>query len=66
MKHLKDVLHLSTLLTGNEKLNLPETVKADIASFISQYEREPYNPKQLGLLITAAEFIKLMHRVFMS
>jgi len=65
MKHLKDILRLSTLLSGNEKLNLPETVKVDIASFISQYEREPYDPKQLGLPITAVEFIKLMRGVFM-
>lgn len=66
MKHLKDVIRLSALLSGKERFDLPEIIKADIASFISWYEREPYDPKRLGLPLAATEFMEVMRRVFLQ
>lgn len=63
-KHLKDVVRLSAMLSGNENPNLPDGVRRDMNEFIDLYERDPYDPTQLGLPIAISEFTDIMHRVF--
>lgn len=63
-KHLKDVVRLSTVLSGGENPDLPKGVKVDMASFVAQFEQDPYDPKQLNLPITITEFLKVIRGVF--
>lgn len=65
-KHLKDIIRLSAMLSGNEKPDIPESIKADIAKFITQYEQNPYDPKQLSLPVTTSDIIDIFRRVFLS
>jgi len=63
-KHLKDIVRLSVMLSGNEAPNLPSQIKADMATFINQYKQNPYDPQQLHLPITTVEFLNVMRSVF--
>ena len=63
-KHLRDILRLTVLLTGNERPILPESIRADIMHFISQYELAPYDPAQLKLSITTEQFLEIMNDLF--
>jgi len=48
-KHKNDVARLSALLTGNESCIVPESILADLMTFIDALEKEPPDLRALGL-----------------
>lgn len=48
-KHKNDVIRLSMLLTPTTKVNLPNTIKEDLAQFIQNLDETELNMKQLGI-----------------
>jgi len=48
-KHKNDVLRLTSLLSGSEKCELPETVKQDMSVFIEKLRQDPINLKSLKI-----------------
>ena len=65
-KHKNDIVRLSAILTGNERCELPEAVKADMQQFIEQYETDPIEPKALNISgLTASEIIEVLQKVYL-
>ena len=48
-KHKNDIARLTAILTGQETVQLPQTVRAEMERFIVQYEENPVDPKNLKL-----------------
>lgn len=48
-KHRNDVLRLSQLLTGNESVQLPESIKADMRAFLDNCKSERIDLRQIGI-----------------
>lgn len=49
-KHRNDVLRLSQLLTGNESVQLPESIKAGMRAFLDNCESERIDLRQIGVV----------------
>lgn len=65
-KHKNDIARLSTILTGNERCNLPEAVKADMRQFIAQYETDPVEPKSLNIPgLASSDIIEVLQKVYL-
>lgn len=65
-KHRNDIVRLTTLLTGNERLELQTGVKADMSSFIETLEAEPVDPKALGITgLTAQNILRTLKGVYL-
>lgn len=48
-KHKNDIVRLAVLLNGDVPVTLPKEVEEDMRHFLSQYEKEPADLKNLGL-----------------
>lgn len=49
-KHKNDIVRLSMLLFPDQRVILPEEIKKDIAAFLSAYEANPADLRQLGIV----------------
>ena len=64
-KHKNDVIRLSMLLLPGQQITLPDEVKADITSFLSAYEADPADLKQLKITgIKNAEIINRLKEYY--
>lgn len=63
-KHMKDVIRLTTMLSGSEAPELSDVIKADMLEFIDYYEQNAFDPQRLDLPTTAAELIDVLRKVF--
>lgn len=64
-KHRNDIVRLAVLLTGQESMSLPDEIRKDIDSFVSAYEREPIEPKVLGISnVTVQDIIDVLKAVY--
>ena len=64
-KHKNDIARLAMVLDGNDSILLPEEVRKDLDVFLSQYEREPADLKNLQIKDTVnAEIIRRLRDVY--
>ena len=64
-KHKNDIARLAVVLDGNDSILLPKEVREDMDVFLSQYEREPADLKNLQIKdITNAEIIRRLRDVY--
>lgn len=65
-KHKNDIARLAVILSGDDSVQLPEDVKADMEYFISQYEKEPIDLKNLRIRdVTNAEILRRLRDVYL-
>lgn len=65
-KHKNNIVRLASILTGNERCELQEGVKADMQQFIAQFEEDPAEPKELNIPgLTAKDIIEVLHKVYL-
>lgn len=65
-KHKNDIARLAVVLSGDNFVQLPEEVRADMEDFISQYEKKPVDLKNLGIRdVTNAEIISRLKTVYL-
>lgn len=66
-KHKNDVLRLSTLLTGNERCELPETVYEEFSLFLRELAQEPADLKSLKISgVTLAQIVDTLSAVYLT
>lgn len=66
-KHKNDVLRLSTLLTGNERCELPETVHEEFSLFLRELAQEPADLKSLKISgVTLAQIVDTLSAVYLT
>lgn len=66
-KHKNDVCRLSTLLTGNERLNMSSSIFEDMARFLDEYTANPVDPKALRIKgVKSQQVIDVLHEVYAS
>lgn len=64
-KHKNDIARLVVVVDGNAPIALPREVKEDMGLFLSQYEKEPADLKNLGLgNFTNAEIIRRIKDIY--
>ena len=64
-KHKNDIARLVAVVDGNAPIALPREVKEDMSYFLSQYEKEPADLKNLGLgNFTNAEIIRRIKDIY--
>lgn len=65
-KHFNDVLRLSRILPLDARVNLPETVSADVVAFVAAARSQPDNTTglKLGAGITLASMLDDLQQVF--
>ena len=64
-KHLRDALRLSQLLSGNERVPLPETIKNDMRAFLADCRQTQIDLKQIGVRgATMVEITRTLENVF--
>lgn len=65
-KHKNDVVRLTALLTGNERCELSDSVKADMERFIISFETDPIDPKALSIPgLTSRDISDTLKRVYL-
>ena len=66
-KHKNDIARLAVVLEGNKSIHLPEEVRVDMEYFISQYEKEPAELKNLRIdNITNTEIINRLRDIYLK
>ncbi len=66
-KHKNDIARLAVVLSGNDSAWFPGEVRADMEYFISQYEKEPVDLKNLRIRdVTNAEVIRRLKDVYLT
>lgn len=66
-KHKNDVLRLSTLLTGNERCELPKTVHEEFSVFLREMAQEPVDLKALKVSgVTQQQIIDTLSTVYLA
>lgn len=66
-KHKNDIVRLAVVISGDDSVRFPEDVKADMEYFISQYEKEPADLKNLRIRnITNAEIIIRLKDIYIQ
>ena len=64
-KHKNDIARLAVVLNGNDSILLPAEVREDMDVFLSHYEREPADLKNLQIKdIANAEIIRRLRDVY--
>lgn len=64
-KHKNDILRLSTLLTGNERVNMSQNIRSDIEKFILSLENDHINLNNLGIkILTLQDLIDQLKKVY--
>lgn len=64
-KHKRDTLRLTQLLSGNEKIELPEPIAADMHAFLMDCKAEPVNLKQIGVSAMGMDdIVKILQSVY--
>lgn len=64
-KHKNDIFRLSVLLTPEQKIELPDSIKRDMSLFISTMLEEELNLKQLGISnMTKNNILKLFIHIY--
>lgn len=65
-KHKNDIVRLAGVLTGEEKIALPESVRVDMRGFLERFEAEPTDMKNMGLpALTFAEVLRLLKAIYL-
>lgn len=65
-KHKRDALRLAQLLSGNEGVNLPGPVAADMESFLADCEANPADLKQIGVAgISMDDILAVMRSAYL-
>lgn len=66
-KHKNDITRLAAILTGNEVLDLPISVKRDMNSFIKLYEQHPPTLQDLSIKgVSVFDLIELLKRIYLK
>lgn len=66
-KHKNDIIRLATILTGNEKCNLPDTVKVDMEKFVNQLREETLDFKALeASVFTKEKLLDLFWKLYIE
>lgn len=66
-KHKNDIVRLASILTVNDRCELPEGVKADMQQFIAQFEKNPTEPKILNIFgLTVTDIIEVLKIVYLK
>lgn len=65
-KHKNDIMRLTSLLTGEERCELPEIVRLDMSLFIEKLSLEPVNLKSLNLPgVTFEDVLSVLKRIYL-
>lgn len=64
-KHRLDIVRLLMLVQENKKVALPKELHVNFKMFISEYEKNEINMKELGLEITFKEAISIIKEIFL-
>lgn len=65
-KHKNDIVRLTAILIGDEKVTLPQEVHNDMEQFISRYEVEPADLKSLRIVgVNNGQIIERMKEIYM-
>ena len=64
-KHRNDIIRLSTLLSPNLNMTLPNKIKEDLSFFIQKINEEEFNLNQLGINhISKEELIQFLNQFY--
>lgn len=63
-KHRTDVLRLQAQIVEGTQIKLVEPLRADMAEFLAAYEKDPLDPKTIGVPGTFAEALSRIREVF--
>ena len=64
-KHRNDIIRLSTLLSPNLNMTLPNKIKEDLSFFIQKLNEEEFNLKQMGINhISKEELIQFLNQFY--
>ena len=65
-KHKNDVARLAMLLSGNEAIDIPISIRADMTHFIDAFEKEPPDIKALGLVgVSSKDIVALLKKIYL-
>jgi hypothetical protein len=64
-KHKNDIARLTALLTGNESVNVPQSVYDDITNFIKAFEKEPPDTKSLNIsVVSSNDIAEILRKIY--
>jgi hypothetical protein len=64
-KHKNDVARLAALLTGNESVNVPQSVYDDITNFIEAFEKAPPDMKSLNISgVSSSDIAEILRKIY--
>jgi hypothetical protein len=65
-KHKNDIVRLATVLSGDDKCDLPDEIKSDMDKFIAQLKEAPVDPKALNIFgVKFEDIIKVLRKVYL-
>ena len=60
-----DIIRLVSILSGNEKVNLPSSVAKDMKEFIEQMEKEQMDLRSLGIRqLNREQILAVLRKVY--
>ncbi|MDR1206189.1 MAG: hypothetical protein LBL26_12065 [Peptococcaceae bacterium] len=66
-KHMNDIVRLASMLTGNERCEMPESVRTDMNRFVEALGDESIDMKALGVSpLTLANILDALKKVYLS
>jgi hypothetical protein len=64
-KHKNDVARLTALLTGNESIEIPQSMLNDLYTFLDAFEKEPPDLKSLNIPgVTINDIVDLLKKIY--
>ena len=65
-KHRNDIIHLTSILKGNEITELPESIIKDMRNFIESLDAEPIEPARLHIIgLSASDILNTLKRIYL-
>ncbi len=65
-KHKNDIVRLASILKESERCELPKAIEEDVYRFIKLLEKDPVQPKDLGISgLTVIDIINVLKKVYM-
>jgi hypothetical protein len=66
-KHINDVARIATLLTGNERCEIPTSIYDDVIQFIREFEKQPPDIKALKISgVNERDIVDILRKVYVA